>query len=305
MPKTYQNSRKERWLAQYSQGKTVKQIAVKDKCDVRTVKRAIEEMRGRRAAQETMAQLYREALRSHFDRLNSALDLIIEGLHIPALYFTALAWTEIVSSQTASQKSGEAGEEGGEGSEQREDVLSDGTLLAEHLKNSKAWRALGNWNRSFRRHRTACGMLQMRSLDLLKKLTGLKAHEERDVAAGPFLHAENTGDLLCRTVVRHLSRGADIKTVAKEITVNGGRGVVLYGTTVLAEGIKESQELTECRASIVKALEALKESPEAMQVLNAFQQMEKVLPKVRNELRAVRLLGVLPGQCRLCRQFGL
>ncbi len=305
MPRTYPNSRKERWLAQYSQGRTVKQIAVKDKCDTRTVKSAIEQMRGRRAAQEAMAELYREALRGHIDRLNSALDSIIGGLHIPDPYFTELAWTEIASSRKASQESGEAGEEGSEGSEQDEDVLSDGALLAEHLKNSKAWRALGDWNRSFRRHRTACGMLQMRSLDLLKKLMGLKAHEERDVAVGPCFHAENTGDLLCRTAVSSLSGGSDIQTVAEEITVNSDRGVVLHGTTVLAEGIEESQELTECRASIVKALEALKESPEAMQVLNTFQQLERNLPKASNELRAIRLLGMLPGQCRICRQFGL
>ena len=55
----------------------------------------------------------------------------------------------------------------------------------------------------------------------------------------------------------------------------------------------------------MKALEVLKDSPEVMQVLNAFQQMEKALPKARDELRAVRLLGVLPGQYRICHQFGL
>ncbi|OGN99480.1 MAG: hypothetical protein A2Y58_05300 [Chloroflexi bacterium RBG_13_51_52] len=79
---------------------------------------------------------------------------------------------------------------------------------------------------------------------------------------------------MCKTVVRNLCGGPDIKTVAKEITVNNNRGVVLYGTTVLAEGIKESRQLTECRDRIVKALEILKGSPEAMQVLNTFQQME-------------------------------
>jgi hypothetical protein len=305
MPRTYPTSRKERWLAQYSQGKTIKQIASKDKCDTRTVKKAIEDMRGRRAAQETMAQLYREALRGHFDRLNSTLDSIIEGLRIPDPYFTVLKWTNIVLSKTASQESGEVREEGSQGSEQGDDVLSDSALIAEHLKNSKAWKALGDWNRGLRKHRTACGMLQMRSLELLKELTGLNAYEERGVASGPFLHAENTGDLLCRTVVRDLLGGADVQTVAKEITVNAGRDMVLYGTTVLADGIKESEKLTECQASIVKALETVKKSPEGIQVLDTFQQVEKVLPKARNELRAIRLLGVLPGQCRLCRQFGL
>ena len=93
--------------------------------------------------------------------------------------------------------------------------------------------------------------------------------------------------------------------VAKEIAVDDERGVVLFRDTLLVEGIKESKELVECRDSIVEALKELKESPEATQVVNTFQQFENVLPKVKNELRAVRLMGVLPGQCRICRQFGL
>lgn len=305
MPKTYSNSRKEKWLAQFMQGKTIKQIAAKDKCDVRTVKRAIEELQGRHAAQEAMTQLYREAFRGHIDRLNSALDLIIEGLQLPAHYFTALGWIYIVLSGSVSQESGEVGGEGGNDSEQNEDVLSDKALIAEHLKNSKAWRALGDWNRSLRRHRTACGGLQIRSFEVLKRLTGLNTYEERNADMGTLLHAENTGDLLCRTVVKDLSGGTDIKTVVKEIAVDDKRGTVLFRGTILVEGIKEFKELNESRDSIVKALKELKESPEAMQVVNTFQQLEKVLPKVRNELRAIRLMGVLPGQCRICRQFGL
>ena len=304
MPKIYSNSRKEKWLTQYMQGKTIKQIA-KGNCDVRTVKRAIEELQGRHAAQEAMTQLYREAFRGHIDRLNSALDLIIENLQLPDLYFTALGWTNIILSGSASQESGEVGGEGGNDSEQDEDVLSDTALIAEHLKNSKAWRALGDWNRSLRRHRTACGGLQIRSFEVLTKSTSLNTYEDRTADVGPMLHAENTGDLLCRTIVKDLSGGEDIQTVIKEIAVDDEHGTVLFRGTVLVEGIKESMKLAECRDSIVEALKALKDSPETMQVVNTFKQLEKVLPKVRNELRALRLMGVLPGQCRICRQFGL
>ena len=305
MPKTFPNSRKELWLSQHEQGKTIKQIATKAKCDMRTVKRAIEEMRGRHAAQEVMTQLYREAFRGHIDRLNSALDLIIEGLLLPDPYFTALGWANIALSGSASQESGKIGEERSNDSEQGDDVLSDKVLIAEHLKNSKAWRALGDWTRSLRRHRTACGKLQMRSFEVLMQLTGLNTYEERNADSGPLLHAENTGDLLCRTIVKDLSGDTDIEMVAKEIVIDNERGIVLFRGTVLAEGIKESKELAECRDSIVEALKVLKEGSEAFQVVNTFQQLEKVLPKVRNELRAVRLMGVLPGQCRICRQFGL
>ena len=147
MPRTYPNSRKEQWLTELSQGKTIKQIAAKSKCDMRTVKRAIEEMQGRRAAQETMAQLYRDALRGHYDRLNSALDMIIDELRLPDPYFTELAWVEIASLPEALQGSGDLGEVGSEESRQAEDAFSDSALLAEHLKNGKAWKALIDWKK--------------------------------------------------------------------------------------------------------------------------------------------------------------
>ena len=58
MPKSYPNSRKEQWFRELSQGKTIKQIAVKHKVDMRTVKRGIEDVQGRHTAQETKAQIF-------------------------------------------------------------------------------------------------------------------------------------------------------------------------------------------------------------------------------------------------------
>jgi hypothetical protein len=272
---------------------------------MRTVKKAIEDMRGRLAAQEAMAQLYRDAFHGHIDQLNSALDSIIEGLRIPGPYFSELAWKEITVSKAASQENKEAGEKGVKNTEQIDDVFSERALIAEHLKNSKAWRALSDWTRSLRKHRTACGLLQMRSFEVLKELTGLNAYEQRDVVAGPFIHAENAGDLLCRVALKYLSVEYDTEAVAKEITVNDESRAVVHYTTVLAEGFEDTRKASECRTNIVKSLEMLKESTEARQVLMTFQQLGKLMPKVRNELLAVRLLGVLPGQCRICRQFGL
>ena len=99
MPKTYPNSRKEKWLNELSQGKTIKQIAAKHKVDMRTVKQGIEDVQGRHAAQETKAQIFRDALRGHYDRLNSALGMIIDELRLPEPYFTEMAWSEILVHQ--------------------------------------------------------------------------------------------------------------------------------------------------------------------------------------------------------------
>lgn len=305
MPRTYARAKKEEWLAALAQGKSPKQVANDYKIDERTVKRAASELHSLRAAQEAMTQLYREALRGHVNRLNSALDMIIEELHMPEPYFTELAWHMIASSRLSSRESVEVSEEGRKSIKQAEDVFSDSALLAEHLRNSKAWRVLGDWRRTRSKHRTACGMLQIRSIELLKEMTGLTVREERDVTTRPFLHGENTGDLLCRTVVKYLSGGADIQQVARDIISDEHRSLVLHSGMVLAEGLKGGAKLSECRDSIIRALDNLKEGHEAKQVVSVFQQLEKILPKARYELRAIRVLGVLPGHCRLCRQFGL
>jgi hypothetical protein len=305
MPRKYSKSKKEEWLAELAQGKTTKQIAKDHKIDERTLKRAASELYSRRAAQEAMAQLYQEALRGHMNRLNSALDMIINELQMPKPYVTELAWNTVASSRLSSRGSGEVSEGGRKISKQDEDVFSDTALLAEHLRNSKAWRALGDWRRTQRKHRTSCGMLQIRSIELLKEMTGLRVREERDVATKPFLHGENTGDLLCRTVVKYLSEGHDIRLVTKDIITDDHRGLVLHNNTVLVEGIKDTTKLSEYRDSIIKALDNLKRSPEVRQVINDFQRLQKILPNARNELQAIRMMGVLPGHCRVCRQFGL
>lgn len=304
MPKTYPNSRKEQWLLEFSQGRTIKQIAVKSNCDMRTVKRAIEEMQSRHAAQETMAQLYRDALRGHFERLNSALDMIINDLRLPDTYFTELAWVELASRPETLQSGVDLRETGREETGQAEDPFLDGALLSEHLKNGKAWKALIDWRRTQKRHRAACGMLQIRCLELLKMKTGLRAREERK-AAKPFFHGEITGDLLCRTVVRHLSQGIDIGKITEQIVADDQGGVVRYQVTPLVESGADATKLSQCRDGIVQAFDELKNSPEAAQVLSTFRQLDKILPKARNELKAIRLLGVVPGHCRLCHQFGL
>jgi hypothetical protein len=300
MPKTFPNTRKERWVEQLSQGRSVKQIARSSKCDVRTVKRAIEEIRNKRAAQEALTQLYQQALREHMSKLNETLDMIIEELHLPSPYVTELAWNEVTLSLMASSEVEEAKD-----SEQSDDVLSNSALLAEHLKNSKPWRSFADWNRNLKKHRNACGQLQKKALSVLLETTGLMVRNKGDETTSPFLHVENTGDLLCRGAIQQLVGIENAPNLDKELVVDNEHGMVRHYTTVLVEGFKDANKLSECRDKIVESFKMVKDSPETAQVLSTFQQLEKTLPKARNELRAIRLLGVVPGHCRLCRQFGL
>jgi hypothetical protein len=303
MPRTYPDSKKEQWLAQLSRGTSPKQIASKSGCDQRTVVRAAQEIRSRRAAQEALTQLYKDALREHMNKLNTTLDTIIDDMRLPDQFMTEIAWLQIATSHTISSPVGETGGERVLGN--WDDTLSDNALLAEHLRNSKPWRAFADWDRNLKKHRNACGQLQEKALSVIIETTGLIAHGKVEKTITPLLHAENAGDLLCRTVIKHLSGAENAPDLEKELNVDPERGAVRHYTTVLAEGFKDTNTLSECRNNIIKSFEILKKSSEAQQVLNIFRQLQVTLPKVRTELRTVRLMGVIPGQCRVCHQFGL
>lgn len=304
MPKTYPDSVKEQWFIQLAQGKSPKKIAHEAHCDERTVKRSIQEIRSRRAAQEALTQLYQEAIRGHMNKLNTALDRIINELRLPDPHQTEIAWVDINTSRIPSNPEREIGEEKIRMFGHGDDTFSEGALLAEHLRNGKAWRAFADWKRNREKYRIACGQLQIKIIEILSDTTGLAVQVKVNVTA-PFLDAEVAGDLLYRSVIQYLFPKEGALKLERELVIDGEHGVVKHRGIALAEGFRNSQKAAECRTNIVKSLEMLKENDEARQLLNTFQQLEKTLPRVRNELRAIQLLGVLPGQCRLCRQFGL
>ena len=304
MPRTYAQARKEKWLQELAQGKSSKQIAKEAGCDERTIKRAVREIRSKSAAQEALTQLYQEALRSHMHGMNAILGAILRDLQLPEPYLTEIAWSQIKSPQSLSHHDREFSEVESRASGAAGDPFSDSALLAEHLRNSKAWRALGDWQRSLKKHRLACGRLQIKTLRILAEKTGIRHYSEGGTTTGPLLHAEITGDLLCRTVVQYLLTGKDTLK-PEEMRIDPQLGTVSYRNGLLAEGLQEEASASKCQKNILNSLEALKESPEVREMLALFQQLEKTLPKAGSELRAIHTLGVIPGQCRVCRQFGL
>ena len=264
MPRTYPHSEKEKWLEELAQGKSLNQVAEDAHCDVRTIKRAIQEIRSKSAAQEALSTLYREGLRSHMNGMNMALDMILKELRLPEPYLTEIAWSQIRSPQDLSQYDREDSEVEARVSRGGDDPFSSSALLAEHLRNSKAWRAFGNWNRSVKKHRQACGRLQVKTLKVLAEKTGIKAYSEGGGKSAPLLHAENTGDLLCRTAIRYqLAKKRSSSDLEKEMLLDVENNMVFHRGTVLVEGFLDNQKASDCRTKILESLKVLEESIEA------------------------------------------
>jgi hypothetical protein len=307
MPKTYPDAKRENWIEQLAQGGSIKKIAKGSHCDPRTVKRAVQEMRSKNAAQEALVQMYQEALRNHMNGMNAALDTVIEELRLPEPFGAEIPWLEIEPSHLDPKYDFTERERVTKRPGVDDDPFSDRALLVEHLRNSKAWRVLSDWHRNYQEHNVACGRLQIKTLTVLVEKTGIKARLKGDVTSTPFLHAQNMGDLFCRAMIEFLLTQKDTFNLEKEskIIQEGSAIWIRYQKTLLAQDFNNEQQASECLTSIFTALKTLKECTEAQEVAQLFQQLQKNLSKTRNELRAIRLLGVLPGQCRICRQFGL
>ena len=81
MPKKFLDTDKRKWLKLYEDGKTEIQIAKEyAKCDLRTVRRGIEEARHKLDVKVARAELLKEALRKHQDSLFKELDEIIHRI---------------------------------------------------------------------------------------------------------------------------------------------------------------------------------------------------------------------------------
>ena len=169
MPKTYSQDKKEKWLEELSGGKSTKQIARESNADERTVKQAIKDIKSKAAAQQALTQMYQEALRNHMNVLNSAIIEILKELELPSPFMPYFDWHNVKSQEALLQFEQENKSKETKTANVEADPFSDRALLAEHLKNSKAWRALIEWQRSLKKHRLACGRLQIQTLKIISE----------------------------------------------------------------------------------------------------------------------------------------
>ncbi len=147
MPRKFDDAKKREWLEFYDQGKSEKWIAGRAKCDVRTVRKAINEARLKRDVVVARMELVKDALRKHQDGLLEELDQIKASLVIPRRDFAVLSWhygENSILDGTGRRTKLESGED----STMRR-------LLKEHLRQDKLWRVLAQWEKAKANHLAA------------------------------------------------------------------------------------------------------------------------------------------------------
>jgi len=300
MPKKFDDSQKKQWLKFYEQGKSEKWIANRAGCDVRTVKNAINEARLKRDVVVARVELVKDALRNHQDGLLEELDRIMSYLVVPPKDFLVLSWY-----RGGNSIFNDAGEqiklESGEDSTMRR-------LLKEHLKNDKLWRVLRQWEKAQADHLTAKAAFQRKTATVLQDKTSYKLIDSGGTP--PFIYSDTAGRQLYKAAIDMAFAAPDeraqesiIRKMETAISVRTDTGDVIFekGHTLgVAPG---SEEAT--KQHLLDALKDLGKSPEVKAVVETYWALEQITTKARQVVEDIRLLGLVTGQCEICRRLGM
>jgi hypothetical protein len=306
MPKKFLETDKRKWLELYESGKTEKWIARElAKCDLRTVKRGIEEARRKQDVVIARRELVKDALRKHQDGLLEELDKILSALYLPTEDYVVLPWHRggdfILSESETLARKGQPGDV----SEFIKDSRSQGgtvrRLLKEHLKNDRLWKVLTQWEKTSTAHLTARMMLQRKTVAVIQKKTGCKLVDRNDVPR-PFLYSYTTGDLFFRATLRQAFGAQKDIDLESDIVVNTTSGDVRYHSLVLAEAPGNEEKV---KINLLGAFRELKRSSEAVSVVDSYKALEEAAMRVRQVVEQIKLLGLITGQCEICRRLGM
>lgn len=300
MPKKFDDSQKKQWLEFYEQGKSEKWIANRAGCDVRTVKNAINEARLKRDVVVARMELVKDALRKHQDGLLEELNRIMSYLEVPPKEFFVLSWyrgANSIFSDAGEQIKVESGEE----SAMRR-------LLKEHLKNDKLWRVLRQWEKAQAAHLAAKAAFQRKTATVLQDKTSYKLIDSG--VTPPFIYSYTAGHVIYQAAIDIAFAAPDekaqesvIRKMETAISVKTDTGEVMFEKGQTLGEAPGSEEAT--KQHLLDALKDLGKSPEVKAVVETYWGLEQITTKARQVVEDIRLLGLVPGHCEICRRLGM
>jgi hypothetical protein len=300
MPRKFDDAQKKEWLELYDKGKSEKWIAKQAECDVRTVRNAINDARLKRDVAVARIELVKDALHNHQEVLLEELDRIKASLVVPERDFAVLSWNR--GKNSIFDDTGEQIKlEDSEDSTMRR-------LLKEHLKRDKLWRALVQWKKARTNHLAAKLVLQRKTVTLLEENTGYKLIDGD--APSPFVCSYTAGHVIYKNAIDMAFAAPDrkaqksiIERMEDAITVNTNSGDLILGSGSILAVAPGKEQAT--REHLLDAVKDLGKSSEAKAVVDTYRALEQITAKARQVVEDAWLLGLVPGQCEICRRLGM
>jgi hypothetical protein len=286
------------WLDWHDSGESVISIAKKAHRDTRTVKRGIEQARRERDARGVRSELLKSALRNHQDNLLEMLKGVLSVLEVPAsgLDIGGERGENLAPLNLSGSIASYIADKGWTVKLNVEDE-SHWELLQEHTKRDPMWAALHSWKEALAAHVEARLALKRKAVTLLEKKTGLKLNR------GAAFHLEPFAVVLLYQGVLDQALGIRDWTEPEKDIAALISGEVSCRNSPLA-GVAEGAE-QKCKKNILDALQELKISAEARNVAITQKEAHEAAVKARRTVEEISLLGLVPGECRVCRRLGL
>ena len=299
MPKSFSSVNKKKWLELYEAGKSELAIAKDANCDVRTVKKGVGEARRERDASIARAELVKDALGKHQKALLGIIDGLLPALTAPpaslqgerdaspasvdlvgatATYEVDKGWTVVLT----------------------EENTSLWELLREHLKRDPISGAIEKWKRTVASHIEAAMALRREIGAILEENTGLKLLEKPTEPS--FVYYDNTLGLLYGEALYQRPGVRGRTEWESRLVADIATGTVRYGGAILAEASGREEET---RKNILNAFRQVQRSAKTTRVQETLREAEGSAAKARRAVEEISLLGMVPGQCRVCRRLGL
>ncbi len=291
------------WLKEYDEGKSQISIATKYKRDVRTIKKGIEEAKRERDATFARADLLKEALRKH----NADLMSLLEQLTIvfqPLPISQAIPWRKFDEGSLIFP--------GGKAQYEIEldarvwNVILDietetrWQLLLEHLKHDPLPKALNAWKKTLSSHIESRMKLKQKLAELLRSKTGYQLENK---IVGNRCLLTSAVDHLFDYLLIYLPHPDGINRLVNNIVADNDTGEVKYGEgTTLAIARSEEED---CKNSIISALKELQKTKATDTLLTTCEIHRRSSDKASKAIEEIRMMGLVPGQCRICRRLGM
>lgn len=307
MPKVDSIIKKRGWLKDYEQGQSEAAIAKDAHRDVRTIKRGIEEAKREQVSSVARAELLKEALRNHHETLLSLINEMLLALKLPPAN-QPIPWESAFSPGSIKIDGGTAKYEYLFGSDVTSITLItldvedkiEWELIREHLKRGPFLEALNQWKKALASHLTARMIMKRKLVPLLKEKTGYTV--VKDATKGPFIYSHSI-DFLFGQMLMAMTRLGGIEDLKGSIKAEHDSGDIRYSSwTVLAHAPGAEQA---CMNSIIEVLDELLKSLEAKSVLETYRVCEELTAKARRAAAEICMMGLLSGQCRICRRLGI
>lgn len=305
MPRKFSIVDKRKWLQKYERGKSEVSIATDSRCDARTVKKGIEEARREHDAQIARTELLKHALLTHQERLLDKLKEITSTLILPPRDWAVLSWYRDGDSIFSE---GDLATAGGQSHEvykatrragDQADMLQD--MLRQHLRNDKLWKILAQREKVYASHRLERMALQRKVVSLLQEETGYKVMDRNDVPP-PFLYSYTAGHLFFKMTLRLAFGDYTSDDWQGDIVADTAAGNVSHPGQILAEVPGKEKR---CRQKLLDAFQKMKLLQEVITVAETFRQLEEATLRARQAVEEVLALGLITGQCKVCRRLGM